>query len=240
MEWLTGWLKSIILVILLATFVELLLPNQSMQRYVKTVMSLFLLLTLLQPVLSLFEKYGGVEQLLEDALFQSGNGGAAQTMESMPAIRQQAEALKKTQQTQARSLAETQAAGLMKSRIEQTLGVQVRSIHVTTGTDEAGQTVLTGVKIAVDPEPAAKPLRPGIKGSDAKPGAGVEEVRPVQPVTIQIGGEEPPGKPAGAAETQRTPELTRKKTQIQLLLERDWQLTSDQIALTILDASAKD
>ncbi|MED4609729.1 stage III sporulation protein AF, partial [Paenibacillus validus] len=53
MDFLSGWLKSVVLVILIATFVDLLLPNQSMQRYVKTVISMFLLLTLLQPLLSL-------------------------------------------------------------------------------------------------------------------------------------------------------------------------------------------
>lgn len=40
MGWLSDWLKSIIMVILLATFVDILLPNQTMQRYVKTVISL--------------------------------------------------------------------------------------------------------------------------------------------------------------------------------------------------------
>ena len=41
MDWLAGWLKTVIMVIMLATFVDLLLPSNTMQRYVKTVLSLF-------------------------------------------------------------------------------------------------------------------------------------------------------------------------------------------------------
>ncbi|MDF2964171.1 MAG: hypothetical protein K0S39_5906, partial [Paenibacillus sp.] len=67
MDWLGSWLKSIILVILLATFVDILLPNQTMQRYVKTVMSLFILLTLLQPLFSLFQKNTTIDSLLAEA-----------------------------------------------------------------------------------------------------------------------------------------------------------------------------
>lgn len=41
MDWLAGWLKTVIMVIMLATFVDLLLPSNTMQRYVKTVLSLY-------------------------------------------------------------------------------------------------------------------------------------------------------------------------------------------------------
>jgi stage III sporulation protein AF len=79
MIWLSDWLKSIIIVILLATFVDILLPSQTMQRYVKTVISLFILLTLLQPVFSLFQKQGSVDQMMASAesLFQSKSAAGA-------------------------------------------------------------------------------------------------------------------------------------------------------------------
>ncbi|WP_078552920.1 stage III sporulation protein AF [Bacillus alkalicellulosilyticus] len=53
---LTEWITNIILLILLATIVELLLPNSSMQRYVKMVVGLLLLVMLLNPILSVFSK----------------------------------------------------------------------------------------------------------------------------------------------------------------------------------------
>ncbi|GAE31871.1 stage III sporulation protein AF [Halalkalibacter hemicellulosilyticus] len=51
---LTGWLTTIILIILLATILELMLPNSHMQRYVKLVVGLLLLVAMLQPLLSIF------------------------------------------------------------------------------------------------------------------------------------------------------------------------------------------
>ncbi|WP_026674908.1 stage III sporulation protein AF [Alkalihalobacterium bogoriense] len=64
---LTDWLTNIILLILLATIIELLLPNSSMQRYVKMVVGLLLLVVLLNPVLSIFSKdIGEFLPILED------------------------------------------------------------------------------------------------------------------------------------------------------------------------------
>lgn len=48
------WMKEIIMVTMLATFIDLLLPNRSLQRYVQLMLRLILLLILLSPVLKLF------------------------------------------------------------------------------------------------------------------------------------------------------------------------------------------
>ncbi|MFV8827960.1 stage III sporulation protein AF [Alkalihalobacterium sp. APHAB7] len=56
MSFLTEWLTNIIIFILLATILELLLPNSSMQRYVKMVVGLLLLVIILNPLLSIFSK----------------------------------------------------------------------------------------------------------------------------------------------------------------------------------------
>lgn len=49
------WIAQIILLILLATVLELLLPNNKFQKYVKMVVGLMILLALLSPVMKLFE-----------------------------------------------------------------------------------------------------------------------------------------------------------------------------------------
>lgn len=53
--WLSDWLRDIITVILLAVLVELLLPNKAMQRYARLVVGLFILLTILSPILRLLQ-----------------------------------------------------------------------------------------------------------------------------------------------------------------------------------------
>lgn len=54
MEFLTSWITNIILFILLAVIVELLLPQTGLQKYVKMVLGLLLIIIFLTPVFNLF------------------------------------------------------------------------------------------------------------------------------------------------------------------------------------------
>lgn len=49
----TIWVKTIIFAVLFATFLEFLLPNSNMQRFVKVIMGLFIMLTVLNPIVEL-------------------------------------------------------------------------------------------------------------------------------------------------------------------------------------------
>ncbi|SMC58984.1 stage III sporulation protein AF [Sporomusa malonica] len=51
----TVWVKSIIFVVLFASFLELLLPNNSMQRFIRVIMGLFIMLAILNPIISVIE-----------------------------------------------------------------------------------------------------------------------------------------------------------------------------------------
>jgi stage III sporulation protein AF len=53
MSYLTDWITNIILFILLATVVEMLLPNSNMQKYTKLVIGLLLIVVILTPILKL-------------------------------------------------------------------------------------------------------------------------------------------------------------------------------------------
>ncbi len=77
MDALAGWLTQIILVVLLATFIDLILPNRTMQRYVKLVVSLFILMTILSPVLQLFGANANVRMLAATVEGWSIGGTAA-------------------------------------------------------------------------------------------------------------------------------------------------------------------
>lgn len=55
MSWLSGWLHELILVVLMAAFVEMLLPSKSMERYARLVLSLLVLLTMLSPIVSMLK-----------------------------------------------------------------------------------------------------------------------------------------------------------------------------------------
>lgn len=51
----TVWVKGIVFVVLFAAFLELLLPSNSMQRFVRVIMGLFIMLTILQPVIEMLD-----------------------------------------------------------------------------------------------------------------------------------------------------------------------------------------
>lgn len=56
MEVLKSIIRNIIVIIILASFLEMLLPSSAMKRYVKLVMGLFIMVTILGPILSLVDK----------------------------------------------------------------------------------------------------------------------------------------------------------------------------------------
>ena len=55
MDALVEWISQIIIFMLLATIVELLIPNTSMKKYIKLVVALILILVFLKPVFYLFD-----------------------------------------------------------------------------------------------------------------------------------------------------------------------------------------
>ncbi|WP_405101248.1 stage III sporulation protein AF [Oceanobacillus sp. FSL H7-0719] len=55
MEFITDWIAQIIIFILLATIIDLLIPNIGMKKYIKLVIGLILILILLAPIFALFQ-----------------------------------------------------------------------------------------------------------------------------------------------------------------------------------------
>ncbi|MCM3566657.1 stage III sporulation protein AF [Neobacillus mesonae] len=56
MDFITEWVTNIILFILLATVIDMLLPNSSMQKYTKMVMGLLLIAIILTPIFKIISK----------------------------------------------------------------------------------------------------------------------------------------------------------------------------------------
>jgi stage III sporulation protein AF len=54
LDFLTEWITNIIIFILLATIIDMLLPNSSLQKYVKVVISLLLISIILSPIMKIF------------------------------------------------------------------------------------------------------------------------------------------------------------------------------------------
>lgn len=129
MSMLGEWLKEIIIIVLFAVFIDLLLPNRAMERYVKFVVSLLILLTLLSPVMRILSG-SEPEKMIAAAFDQvSGNVGGGTGVET-ETILKQGELLRRKQEAEALQLAGDQAAAQMKQQIELETGQPVERVMV--------------------------------------------------------------------------------------------------------------
>lgn len=231
MDWLAGWLKTVIMVIMLATFVDLLLPSNTMQRYVKTVMSLFILLTLLSPVLQLFEKDWDVEQLLSSAekkqsertLLAAGNGGSS-GLQSLDGITKEAQKLQAAGQKQSQQILQTQLAGLMKEDLQKQTELTVRDVQVVAQVDNNGKPAITKVRVTLDDIELKSQSKPSTGAGSI---AVMEPVKPIDPIRIDAKDKEASAAPEVSTQTQQ--EIDRLKQGI----TRVWLVEPAQIDIQV-------
>ena len=181
MTWLGGWLREIILVVLLASFVEMLLPSKSMERYARLVLSLLVLLTMLSPIVS-FLKGDAIKELslamdqqnLQGGLLSSGGQGAG----TLKQILADGKKMAQGQQKQSLKLAANEIAEQMKDQI-------------TSETGEKGIQVTVALAMRANPE-----------GGDALPA--ISSVTVQLPETQTIKGKGDPTEEAAASGSQST------------------------------------
>lgn len=53
-EWLTNWAQGIIVAVIIATIIEMILPNGACKKYVKVVIGLYILFTIISPMITKF------------------------------------------------------------------------------------------------------------------------------------------------------------------------------------------
>ncbi|BFH45020.1 stage III sporulation protein AF [Paenibacillus melissococcoides] len=222
MQWFSQWLKEIIMVILLAAFIDLLLPNRSMQRYVKLMLSLIILLTLLSPVLRLFDSNVTAELAREwDTLLTTSpaNSPEGKTLEQ---IRREGERLARAREQEALRLAGAQMEASMKEQINRALlqsgadgssggpAVQVAAVQVTLTQDaRQGQPAIERIALTLEEAPAAGEAAAPDSGGppEPKPVAAIEPVR-IEPIDAARSSpleapEEAPVSGAGSGELLR-------------------------------------
>lgn len=229
MDWLGGWLKELILIIMLAAFAELLLPNNNMQRYARTVIGLFLLLTILSPILELFQRGMDAGKLLSAAdSWQLESGSAASAagtdkMKPVDAVMKDGTKLQNANLEQAKKLVETQLAAGIKEGIERDEGMAVESVQAIVKVDDRGKASLDSVRVTL-----GKPAK------EVESGGG-SPIEPVKPVEVRI---EPSGRtvPAQAQEQPAAGMNETAKRAVSRYVQTNWQLAPERI--TVVDGTA--
>ena len=177
MDGLSGWLRQIIAVLLLASIIDLLLPNRTMQRYVRLVAGLFVLLTVATPVLN-WMKGDFTSKLADgiDTVVKSPQGAPDQ----LAMIEAEGERLRGKQSQQAASLVSARLAAAIRSDIELSEQRPVRSVDVQTAEGKDGHWTVTGVKVVLEGGESAE------SANSRRDIAAMKGIEPVADVDISV------------------------------------------------------
>ncbi|USG63648.1 stage III sporulation protein AF [Brevibacillus ruminantium] len=166
MTWLTLWLKKIILLVLLAAFLDLVLPNTSLQRYVKMVMGLIILMTIISPVFALFQLSQDDLALKLDQYQQEMNRPSDAEWKRI------AEKLAGQQDRQISAYVHSQVEASIRTRLKEHYGVEAAAIKVIFTEGESAETKLERIEISL--------------GTERRSEADTAVIKPIEPVRIEI------------------------------------------------------
>jgi stage III sporulation protein AF len=181
LAWLSDWLKGIIAIVLMASLIDLILPGKAMQRYVRLVVGLLILVTLLSPILKLLN--GDIETILQEGVRNWGDSAQSglPDMPGLEEITEQGEQLRNQQLEQARGLAIEQLSAAMKQEIETKTGAAVARLDIELKDKaEISKASIQSITVLLEQvDRTSVPSPPAEGGANAS--------TPVQPVTIDAG-----------------------------------------------------
>jgi stage III sporulation protein AF len=182
MEWITLWLKQVILVVMLAAFLDLILPATQLQRYVKMVMGLIILLTILTPLFRIF-------QLSPDEMAMRISRYQAELSRSprMPDWKAIAEQLKNAQDEQTENNVKRQMEQSIRQEIKEVHQMDVASVDVTFDRSANGQAEIKRIVIRL---------------GQLEEGSTADAIQPVEPVRIDLDGDDEETSDTAAVTTQ--------------------------------------
>jgi stage III sporulation protein AF len=225
MTWLNEWIKELILIILVAAFTDLLLPNHALQRYVRTVIGLFLLLVLLSPLYQLFQHRWNPNAWMEAALGQPTTDQEA--MPPLSSIMQQSSVLKAANEKQAKQLLEQQLQASMKEGIERESKVTVEQLQVSIKVDGSGKPTIDQVHVVLARETEKTTPIVELKQQDAP---FVAAMKPIEPVVIE--DIQAKKNPSSESALQVTAEPADARYElVKQFIAREWQINTDRIVI---------
>ncbi|WMT42613.1 stage III sporulation protein AF [Paenibacillus sp. D2_2] len=184
MSFLGDWLKQIIIIVLFAVFIDLLLPNRAMERYVRFVVSLLILLTLITPVVRIFTPEA--KQKLEIALTDNlTNQDSRDTKQSTQAILRQGELLRQKQEAEALQWTAEEAARQMKQSIEQETGRPVSRVTVKLVNEDQDSHTRSSSNLPAQPKQLVYTAVEVVMASEGQAAENGEENRATEKIAVQ-------------------------------------------------------
>lgn len=179
MDFLKEWVRGLVMLVILATCLEMMLPMTAMRKYVRMTMGLLVVLAVIQPIFGFMRQTVTVTNLFPDD--DAGN------LPTINQIMSRAEQFREKNQTLALTEARTRLTGEAVQAARGVKGVADARADVLLA-QEKGEYRVRSVSVTVTPGTG------GWVGSGGPGPAAVRPVKPVQPVkSVQ------PGTPAAGA-----------------------------------------
>lgn len=212
-EWLSEWLKQIVLLVLIATFIDLLLPNHSMDRYVKLVMGLLITMAILSPILDLFTEELNITKIA----FERQGGSSSNPLQSLSQIEENSEKIKQQQAKLIKEQTEKSMEQMITDSIHQQFAVEVMKTNVMTEVSPDKVQEIKGIEVIAK-----------MKDKEAIPATTHENnqgIRPVEPVQV--------GEMKTITEQTSQEDLSSTTKLLVDFLTQTWQLEPDQIVVRV-------
>lgn len=140
MEWVSGWIQGIIIAVIISTIIEMILPEGTCKKYVKVVIGVYILFSIVSPVIS---KVTGNEFRVSDIL------NLEQYMKKDKSSSSMQNQLANQNQTQIKDIYLSSVKSDMKQKLENK-GYQVKDIQLEVANDE--QYTLKQIKLELSKE----------------------------------------------------------------------------------------
>jgi stage III sporulation protein AF len=213
MEWLSLWLKKIILLVLLAAFLDLILPNTNLQRYVKMVMGLIILVSIMSPLFSLFNLSQDELALRMSRYQQEMTDSTDSDWKSLT------NRILSTQDEQAHRYVQTQMEAIIREQIKESYGVELAQVSINMEQKDQ-KARIASIDIIV--------AEPGSKSASER---ATPAIKPIEPVRIELGQSN--RKPDQAQEASATAEEKNPLyLQIRNSVAQSWALAPKQVEVT--------
>ncbi|MCS1350776.1 stage III sporulation protein AF [Mechercharimyces sp. CAU 1602] len=182
-EWISDWLKPIILLVLMASFIDLILPNQSLDRYVKLVMGLLIILAILSPIFRFLSDDLDVSRWTwkSDASVEM----ATDSMASLQEINTKSQTASREQQTLLRTQVDKTLQQEIARDVAKRFPVKVMEAELEIAWGEEGQPAeLESVTLYLLPlTETTLTDESGAEENKIEPIQPVEEIAPIAPIT---------------------------------------------------------
>lgn len=221
-DWLAGWLREIVLVVLFAVVADMLLPTNALQRYIKVVISLFILLTILSPVLTLLRSdFNFTEVDAQLNRWQEPNLQGS----SEEKITRDAERLRRANEQQTARWVEERLAEMMTADLIEQGYTEVQEVQAEIELSPSGHAKIRKVEVYLRAESEEDSSKQPQGSAASEP---IAQVRPIEPVTIEIRLDDQvqEAKRSGDGDAPYASPLTREIRQV---IAAGWQVAPERI-----------